>query len=44
MPVNLKVPAAAALAAVAGVELAVVEAGIRKANRRDVLLMRLAEG
>jgi glutamate N-acetyltransferase/amino-acid N-acetyltransferase len=44
MPVNLKVPEAAALAAIAGVELAVVEAGIRKANRRDVLLMRLAEG
>jgi glutamate N-acetyltransferase/amino-acid N-acetyltransferase len=44
MPVNLKVPEAAALAAVAGVELAVVEAGIRKANRRDVLLMRLAAG
>jgi glutamate N-acetyltransferase/amino-acid N-acetyltransferase len=42
--VNLKVPEAAALAAVAGVELAVVEAGIRKANRRDVLLMRLAAG
>ena len=44
MPVNLKVPEAAALATVAGVELAVVEAGIRKANRRDVLLMRLAAG
>ena len=44
MSVNLKVPEAAALAAVAGVELAVVEAGIRKANRRDVLLMRLAAG
>jgi len=44
MSVNLKVPEAAALAAIAGVELAVVEAGIRKANRRDVLLMRLAEG
>ncbi len=44
MPVNLKVPDAAALTSVAGVELAVVEAGIRKANRRDILLMRLAPG
>ena len=44
MPVNLKVPDAAALTPVAGIELAVVEAGIRKANRRDVLLMRLAPG
>ena len=44
MPVNLKVPDAAALTTVAGIELAVVEAGIRKANRRDVLLMRLAPG
>ena len=44
MAVNLKAPLASALAAVAGVEIGVAEAGIRKANRRDLLLMRLAAG
>jgi glutamate N-acetyltransferase/amino-acid N-acetyltransferase len=44
MPVNLKVPSAADLAPVAGVELGIAEAGIRKANRKDVLVMRLAPG
>ena len=44
MAVNLKAPLANTLAAVAGVEIGVTEAGIRKANRRDLLLMKLAAG
>ena len=44
MAVNLKVPLAGALTAVAGVELGVTEAGIRKAKRRDLLLVKLATG
>jgi glutamate N-acetyltransferase/amino-acid N-acetyltransferase len=44
MAVNLKVPDAAALKPVAGVELGVAEAGIRKSNRRDLMLMRFAAG
>ncbi len=44
MAVNLLPPDAAALLPVAGVELGYAEAGIRKANRRDLMLMRLAPG
>src|SRR5262245_24881802 len=44
MPVNLKLPNAADLAPIAGFELGIAEAGIRKANRKDVLVMRLAPG
>ena len=44
MAVNLKIPLADALTAVAGVELGVTEAGIRKAKRRDLLLVTLAAG
>jgi glutamate N-acetyltransferase / amino-acid N-acetyltransferase len=44
MPVNLKTPDSAALLPVAGVRLGPAEAGIRKANRKDLLLMVLAEG
>ncbi len=44
MPVNLKIPEAANLRPVAGVELGVAEAAIRKAGRRDVLVMRVAPG
>jgi glutamate N-acetyltransferase/amino-acid N-acetyltransferase len=44
MPVNLNAPEAAALAAIPGIDITVVEAGIRKANRRDLLLMCLAPG
>ena len=44
MPVNLKIPEAANLRPVAGVELGIAEAGIRKARRRDVLVMRVAPG
>lgn len=44
MPVNLKALDPAALHAVRGVELGVAMAGVRKANRRDVTVVRLAEG
>jgi glutamate N-acetyltransferase/amino-acid N-acetyltransferase len=44
MPVNLKPPVAAELLPVAGVALGIAQAGIRKANRRDLLLIRLDEG
>jgi glutamate N-acetyltransferase/amino-acid N-acetyltransferase len=44
MPVNLKPPRREDLLPVAGVELGFAEAGIRKANRRDLMLMRLAPG
>ena len=44
MPVNLTAPTAAELFAVPGVRLGVVEAGIRKANRRDLTLMLIDEG
>ncbi|MFN0161027.1 MAG: bifunctional glutamate N-acetyltransferase/amino-acid acetyltransferase ArgJ [Burkholderiales bacterium] len=44
MPVNLKAPDATALLEVSGVDLGVVEAGIRKRDRRDLLVMRLSEG
>ncbi len=42
MAVNLNPPDPAALKPVAGVELGYAEAGIRKAGRRDVMLMHLA--
>jgi glutamate N-acetyltransferase/amino-acid N-acetyltransferase len=44
MAVNLPPPDPAALHAVAGLELGVAMAGIRKANRKDLLVMRLAPG
>ena len=44
MPVNLKAPDPAALHAVRGVEIGVAMAGVRKANRRDVTVVRLAAG
>ncbi len=44
MAVNLNSPAAAQLHPVAGVALGIAEAGIRKANRRDLLLIRLDAG
>ena len=44
MAVNLMPPDAAALLAVSGVELGYAEAGIRKAGRRDLMLMQLAPG
>lgn len=44
MPVNLPAPNAAELHPVAGVRLGTARAGIRKPNRRDVLIVELAEG
>jgi glutamate N-acetyltransferase/amino-acid N-acetyltransferase len=44
MPVNLQAPNPKDLHPVAGVELGVAMAGVRKANRRDVTVVRLAEG
>ena len=42
MAVNLPLPVPEKLTAVAGIELGHAEAGIRKADRKDVLVMRLA--
>ena len=42
MPVNLNPPESDNLLAIPGVELGITEAGIRKANRKDLLVMRLA--
>ncbi len=44
MPVNYLTPAPEQLHPVAGVRLGVAEAGIRKANRRDLTLIELAPG
>lgn len=44
MPVNLAVPEESDIHPVAGVDIGVAMAGIRKANRRDLTLMRLAPG
>ena len=44
MAVNLSAPDPATLSAISGVELGFAEAGIRKAARRDLMLMRLAQG
>jgi glutamate N-acetyltransferase/amino-acid N-acetyltransferase len=44
MPVNLAPPAPNALHPVPGVSLGTAQAGMRKANRQDLLLIRLEEG
>ncbi|MGL1832414.1 bifunctional glutamate N-acetyltransferase/amino-acid acetyltransferase ArgJ [Rhodocyclaceae bacterium SMB388] len=44
MPVNYTMPSAPELRRVPGVRLGVAEAGIRKANRRDLTLIELGEG
>src|SRR5512146_507404 len=44
MAVNLAPPDPVSLHPVAGIELGVAMAGVRKANRRDLLLMRLGPG
>ncbi len=44
MPVNLAPPLPEKLYPVPGVALGIAEAGIRKAHRRDLLLIHLAEG
>ncbi|QAU33497.1 bifunctional glutamate N-acetyltransferase/amino-acid acetyltransferase ArgJ [Janthinobacterium sp. 17J80-10] len=42
MAVNLPLPVPASLKPVAGIELGHAEAGVRKANRKDLLVMKLA--
>ncbi|XAH22562.1 bifunctional glutamate N-acetyltransferase/amino-acid acetyltransferase ArgJ [Xylophilus sp. GW821-FHT01B05] len=44
MPVNLSAPDAGALHAIDGVRIGVAEAGIRKANRKDLTVFLLDEG
>ena len=44
MAVNLVAPDAAKLLAIAGVQLGVAMAGVKKAGRKDLLVMRLAPG
>jgi glutamate N-acetyltransferase/amino-acid N-acetyltransferase len=44
MPVNLKAPDPKSLLPVKGISLGVTEAGIRKAGRKDLLVMRLESG
>lgn len=44
MPVNLSAPNPADLHPVAGVELGITMAGVRKANRRDLLVVKIAPG
>ncbi len=44
MAVNLTAPTASALLAVKGVRLGTAEAGVRKPNRKDLLLMSFAAG
>jgi len=44
MPVRYETPDASALYPVPGVRLGIAKAGIRKADRRDLLLIELAEG
>ncbi|HYG55962.1 MAG TPA: bifunctional glutamate N-acetyltransferase/amino-acid acetyltransferase ArgJ [Burkholderiales bacterium] len=44
MAVNLQKPVAESLHAVPGVELRIAMAGVKKPGRKDVLVMRLAEG
>lgn len=44
MPVNLPPPNPGQLFPVTGIELGVAEACVRKANRKDVLLVRLVQG
>lgn len=44
MPVNLSAPNLAELHAVAGVRIGVAEAGVRKANRKDLTVVLIDEG
>ena len=44
MAVNSPKPVAADLKAVAGIEIGFAEAGIKKPNRKDLLVLKLAEG
>lgn len=44
MPVNLAAPDPSSLHPVSGVELGIAMAGVRKANRRDLTVVKIAEG
>ncbi|MBA4381990.1 MAG: bifunctional ornithine acetyltransferase/N-acetylglutamate synthase [Sideroxydans sp.] len=44
MPVNLSAPVAGSLLPVAGVSLGIAEAGIKRPNRKDLLVIKLEEG
>ena len=44
MPVKLTAPEAASLLPVKGVQLGFAEAYVKKPNRKDVLVIKLAEG
>lgn len=44
MPVKLTAPEASSLLPVSGIELGFAQAHVRKPNRKDVLVMKLAEG
>jgi glutamate N-acetyltransferase/amino-acid N-acetyltransferase len=44
MAVNLHIPAQEDIFAVPGIDIGVAEAGVRKANRRDLTVFRFAEG
>ena len=44
MAVNSPLPVAADLKPVAGIEIGFAEAGIKKPNRKDLLVMRLVDG
>ncbi len=44
MPVNLSAPVAGSLLPVAGVSLGIAEAGIKRPNRKDLLVIKLDEG
>jgi len=44
MAVNLNIPAQDTILPVDGIEIGVTEAGVRKANRRDLTVFRFAEG
>ena len=44
MAVNLRSPAPASLFPISGIELGWAEAGIRKPNRKDLLVVRIADG
>ena len=44
MPVNLSIPVAADLHAISGVRIGVAEAGVRKAQRKDLTVFLLDEG
>jgi len=44
MAVNLSIPSQSDIHPVAGIEIGITEAGIRKADRKDLTVFRLAEG